>query len=308
MIMFRTLLIAVLSALALSSLTVGSAQAATPAPSILDCAQVLSTGAKCDSTTDLNAKVESNTDANVLSDSAKFAAITEAQCIAKGNDWRWDPTPAPGRCVPDRNRSGHGPVFGHPPVLGGSWNDRLDGRYFRLDRGPALDVCDSGYSSYDLFLSRNGSYRDRISRQLNAQRFADLRRADCGSVVVSNDGDCVTYATARDSIRNYGLAYNRYRSQYGGNWSRLNTHDRSDLSRLYSLNHRYVSEGWNQSRLSNLRTVCQDNSPTVTIVNEAPPATIINSAPAASAPAYSAPSPQVSTVPSGPAQTGGYRD
>jgi len=221
-------------------------------------------------------------------------------------------TPDPRRC--DRNEHWDNRLnrcvrdtVGFPGGGNGTWNDRLDGRYFRLDRGPALDVCNSDYSTYDMFLSRNGSYRDRISRQLNAQRFADLRRADCG-VVVSNNGDCVTYATARDSIRNYGLAYNRYRSQYGGNWGRLNTHDRSDLSRLYSLNHRYVSEGWDQSRLSNLRTVCQDNSPTVTIVNEAPPATIINSAPAASAPTYSSSSPQVSTVPSGPAQTGGYRD
>jgi len=149
MIMFRTLLIAVLSALALSSLTVGSAQAATPLPT--------ATGDKCQTGTGANGVLDGVQCivGDVVGDPAPTstppASGTEADCNARPGDWRW----VNGHCVRDNRGNGHGPVFGHPPVFGGgSWNDRLDGRYFRLDRGPALDVCDSGYSSYDLFLSR----------------------------------------------------------------------------------------------------------------------------------------------------------
>lgn len=183
----------------------------------------------------------------------------------------------------------------------GPWNDRLDGRYFRLDRGPALDLCDSNASDYNVFLNRNGSYRDRIVRQLNAQRYGDLRRADCGAVV-SNDGNCVTYVTARDSIRNYTNDYNRLR----GNFGHLNNSDRDRLNRSYSLSRRY-SNDWN-TNLSKLRTVCNDTTPTVTIINEAPPAPVVVTQ-AAPAPVYSAPAPSGASggsIPSGSVNTGGF--
>lgn len=192
-----------------------------------------------------------------------------------------------------------GPIYGGG---NGPWNDRLDGRYFRLDRGPALDVCDSASSSYDLFLSRNGSYRDRIVRQLNAQRWNDLRRADCG-VIVSNNGDCITYVTARDSIRNWNNDYNRLRGVYNGDFNRLNTADRDNLRRLWDNSSRYRGQ-WD-STLSRLRTVCQDNTPAVTII-QAPPVVLQAPAPA---PVYSAPAPSgVSggSIPQGSVNTGGW--
>lgn len=201
------------------------------------------------------------------------------------------------RCEDNRG----GPVYGGGY---GSWNDRLDGRYFRLDNGPALDVCDSSASSYDLWLNRNGTYRDRIVRQLNAQRWNDLRRADCG-VIVSNDGSCVTYVQARDSIRNWNNDYNRLRGVYNGDFNRLNTTDRDNLRRLWDNASRYRGQ-WD-STLSRLRTVCQDNTPTVTII-QAPP--VVLQAPAAApAPVYSAPAPSgVSggSIPQGSVNTGGW--
>jgi len=277
--MFRTFLVAVLSVLALSSVGVGVAVAATPLPAVADCVQVLNSDAKCDTNT--SAKIDAN----------KFAATTEAECNARHGDWHW----VNGSCILDRHNGGN-----HSDCIG--------------DQAPGIPGCQRGGPVYhgpiysDCNDARTHGYRDirRGDSRYNDSwdRNRDGIACDDGDlVIVSDDGDCVTYATARDSIRNYGLAYNRYRTQYHGDWNRLNTHDRSDLSRLYSLNHRYVSEGWNSSRLSNLRTVCKDTSPTVTIVNEAPPATIINQAPAAT---YTAPAPQVSTVPSGAAETGGF--
>jgi len=225
-------------------------------------------------------------------------------CVAIGTTTVADPT-----CTVDHNPrvpgcQNSGPIYGGGN--NGQWNDRLDGRYFRLDRGPALDICDSGASNYDLWLNRNGSYRDRIVRQLNAQRWNDLRRADCG-VVVSNDGQCVTYVQARDSIRNWNNDYNRLRGVYDGNFDRLNAADRDNLRRLWDNASRYRGQ-WD-STLSRLRTVCQDNTPTVTII-QAPPVILQAPAPvAAPAPVYSAPAPSgVSggSVPSGNYNGGGW--
>lgn len=155
--------------------------------------------------------------------------------------------------------------------------------------------------------ARSHGYRD-IRRgdaryNLNWDRNHDGVACDDGDVViVSNDGDCVTYATARDSIRNYGLAYNRYRTQYNGDWNRLSRDERDNLNRLYQLDRRYAGQ-W--STLSNKRTICKDNTPPVTIINEAPPAavTVTQAAPSNPAP-YGSSGGQVSRVPSGGAETG----
>ncbi len=179
-----------------------------------------------------------------------------------------------------------GPIYGGP--RGGQWNDRLDGRYFRLDRGPALDVCDSGASNYDVWLNRNGSYRDRIVRQLNAQRWNDLRRADCGAVSVSNDGQCVTFR--QDALR-YGNDLNANRRDWSGlrlrllsshrgwNGSDLNVlslSERNDWNRFSSLDRDRYN---NYNRVySQLRTVCSDPNPPVVIVQA--PAAVTYTAPA----------------------------
>lgn len=291
--MFRTFLVAVLSVLALSSVGVGVAVAATPAPAVADCVQVLNSDTKCDTNT--SAKVDANVDSVKKIDADRFAPTTEAGCNARPGDWHWVTLPVPGHCEHDGYGGGHSSCIGdQAPNIPGC--QRGGPAY----HGPVYRDCNDarGHGYYNV---RRGDSRYNDSWDRNRDGVA----CDDGDlVVVSNDGDCVTYATARDSIRNYGLAYNRYRTQYNGDWSRMsrNIHDRDDLARLYSQSRRYSNEGWNQTRLSNLRTVCKDTSPTVTIVNEAPPATIINSAPAAT---YSAPAPQVSTVPSGAAQTGG---
>jgi len=271
--MFRTFLVAVLSVLALSSVGVGVAVAATPAPAKAgdSCVLTVGTGGVADVLGHKNWSgicVALSVDVHVGNGDHNQGGHHNGD----GADCVGDQAPN----IPGCQRGG--PVY-HGPVYR-DCNDARGHGYYNVRRG------DSRYNdSWD----RN---RDGVACD------------DGDLVVVSNDGDCVTYATARDSIRNYGLAYNRYRTQYNGDWSRMsrNVHDRDDLARLYSQSRRYSNEGWNQTRLSNLRTVCKDTSPTVTIVNEAPPATIINSAPAAT---YSAPAPQVSTVPSGGAATGG---
>jgi hypothetical protein len=272
--MFRTLLIAVLSALALSSIAVGSAQAATPAPTVDApiCAPVLSPDTKCDSSD--SSKISTDRHYSVPGD-----RDTESECNALPGDWRWDPTPAPGRCERD-DRSG--PIFG--------------GHNGPIRTLPRYNSCDD-YRSHGIRDIRRGDARWNDSWDRNR----DGTMCDDGDVVaVSSNGDCTTYATARDSIRNYGLAYNRYSSQYRSDWNRMSSRDRTDFNRLYQLNRRYESEGWNSSRLSNFRTVCKDTSPTVTIINQAPPAVVTSSAPT-----YTAPAPQVSTKPEGGAETGG---
>lgn len=274
--MFRTFLVAVLSILALSSVGVGVAVAATPAPAAdviaPICAPVASPDTNCVTSTDRHRSVPGDRD-------------TAAECeLISG--WSW----VNGHCVRDGNGSGHSDCIGdqYPNIPGCQ-------RGGPVYHGPIYSDCNDarGHGYYNV---RRGDSRYNDSWDRNRDGVA----CDDGDlVIVSNDGDCVTYATARDSVYNYSRAYSRYRTQYHGDWNRLNRSDRDNLSRLYSLNQRYRGD-WD--RLSNKRTVCKDTTPQVTIVNEAPPATIINSAPAAT---YSAPAPQVSTVPSGGAATGG---
>lgn len=271
---------------------------------------------------------------------AGFAALavllgliaTTGTAFAQGTPPSWTKCPTGqhhgpgGVCVADGAGQGNGgshnwPGNGGPRGHGypGTWNDRLDGRYFRLDQGPALDVCDSGASNYDVWLNRNGSYRDRIVRQLNAQRWNDLRRVDCGAVSVSNDGQCVTFR--QDALR-YGNDLNTNRRDWSGLRLRLLSSHRgwngSDLNVL-SLSerndwNRYV--GLDRDRYNNynrvysqLKTVCNDPNPQVVIVQA--PAPVTYAAPAAAAPsgndAAAAPAPASTTgsIPSGHYEGGG---
>ena len=284
----RRYFVAVLTALTvvigLATVAVGTASAATPVKSV---------SGNCD---ELRTQLRIAENLTVDDTDPVFPAVTRAQK---------DQRIANVRAQMDTQNCDRGGNNGFPGNAGhnnGSWNDRLDGRYFRLDRGPALDICDSGSSNYDVWLNRNGSYRDRIARQLNAQRWNDLRRSDCAGTVVSDDGQCVTYVTARDNIRNYTNDYNRLRGVYNGDFNRLSRTDRDNLNRLYSLSNRYRND-WN-TNLSKLRTVCQDNTPPVVVINEAPTAavTVTQSAPA---PVYAAPAPTSGSIPSGSVNTGG---
>lgn len=293
-------LTAALVVIGFSAVLIGTASASTPVPTVSgSCSELKVQLSLAVGLVVPGAVTQEQKDQRIANIKAQMASQNCDTNGGSNNNCPVDQNPR----VPGCQNSG--PIYGGGHNNGGTWNDRLDGRYFRLDRGPALDVCDSGYSSYDLFLSRNGSYRDRISRQLNAQRFADLRRADCG-VVVSNNGDCVTYVTARDSLRNYTNDYNRLRGVYNGDFNRLNRGDRDNLNRLWTSANRYRGQ-WD-STLSRLRTVCQDTTPPVVIVNQAPPAPVVVTQ-AAPAPVYSAPAPSgVSggSIPQGSVNTGGW--
>jgi hypothetical protein len=217
------------------------------------------------------------------------------------------PVPTPHPCGPgthwdardkrcEDNRGG--PVFG-----GGhnNWNDRLDGRYFRLDRGPALDVCSA--DTYSVFLSRNSVYRDRISRFLDDRRFTDLRRADCG-VVVSNDGDCTTVTTYYNNYRNSVNRWNDLSRRY--NTRDLVQRYRGDLDSAARDRLRWANE-FNRTR-STVHTTCNVPTTLNTIVVQAPPVTY--ALPAAPAPApVAAPAPSSvsgGSIPQGSVDTGGW--
>jgi hypothetical protein len=170
---------------------------------------------------------------------------------------------------------------------------------------------------------RGGTYHGPAYRDCNDARshgYRDVRRGDvryndswdrnrdgvaCDDgdiVVVDSSGDCTTYAVARDSIRTYSNDYNRLRNQYHGNWNQVSSSDRNRLNQYYSASRRYSS--YDSTRLSNLRTICKDTSPTVTIVNEAPPAPVVVQAPASNPVPYGSSGGQVSSKPSGGAETG----
>jgi len=139
-----------------------------------------------------------------------------------------------------------------------------------------------------------------------SNRWRSIRNSCSSGPIVSNNGDCITYVTARDSIRNYSNDYNRLRGLYNGDWNRASRAERDNLNRLYQLDRRYRGD-WN-SRLSGLRTVCQDNTPPVVIINDAPPLAYATApAPVVAAPATpSAVAGTQATAPSSAVDTGGW--
>lgn len=164
---------------------------------------------------------------------------------------------------------------------------------------PRYDNC-SDYNRNGIRDIRRGDarYLDRLDRD------RDGVACDGGDVViVDSNGDCTTYAVARDSIRTYSNDYNRLRTQYRGDWNRISSSDRNRLNQYYSASRRYASS-YDSTRLSNLRTICKDTSPTVTIVNEAPPAPVVVQAPASNPVPYGSSGGQVSSKPSDGAETG----
>jgi len=294
--MFRTLLLAVLAALALSSIAVGTAQAATPVPTAeggsckvsiagVDAPGLLDAAGLC-------VKLEVGL-LNTNRHSNPSDRDTEAECVAiPGDDWYWDGNSCERRRGGDNSHNCRDWEYWD----GNSCERRNGGPIYN---GPRYNSCDE-YRTHNMRDFRRGDSRWNDSWDRNRNGIA----CDNDDVIVSEDGDCVTYATARDSIRNYSNDYTLLRNRYNGDWNRLNNSERDNLSRLYQLNQRYRGD-WD-NRYSKLRTICKDDTPPVTIINEAPPpAVIITQAPAAGNPVpYGSGGGQVSRVPSGPAQTG----
>jgi hypothetical protein len=210
-----------------------------------------------------------------------------------------------------------GPRGGHYP---GTWGGpRIDGRYLWLDQNLSLDVCSD--STYGGWYNRNLSHRDGFLRLLGGNpnaRWMQLHSSSCtNQVSVSNDGQCVTYRT--DAVR-YGNELNANRRDWSGlrlrllsshrgwNGSDLNVlslSERNDWNRFSSLDRARFN---NYNRVySQLRTVCSDPTPPVTIIQQVAP--ISDTTPADPAPASGddgASKPLTnSAVPSGPVQTGG---
>lgn len=281
--MFRTLLLAVLAALALSSIAVGTAQAAAPVStvSIELCVSVID-GVRVPAGCRTQAEID----------------VLRAQCEARSG-WSWDSSPAPGRCEQDRNNGGGNNSHNCRDWEywdGNSCERRGDGPVYN---GPRYNSCDE-YRTHNMRDFRRGDSRWNDSWDRNRNGIA----CDNDDVIVSNDGDCITYRTARDSVYNYSRTYTDYRNRYNNDWNRLSNSERDNLRRLWEGDRRYRGD-WD--RLSNKRTICQDTTPPVTIINEAPPpSVIITQAPAAGNPVpYGSGGGQVSKVPSGGAQTGG---
>jgi hypothetical protein len=179
---------------------------------------------------------------------------------------------------------------GGGPIPAGNFRDRFDGRHvIVLDGGTNVDACD-GSGSYDVFLSRHAQYRDRISRVFPDSDW-NASRASC--TTTETDGNCVTvtttYNNALDSVRRWNDAVGRDRNL---RFNRTSPQWR-ELDQAYQNKSRYTRDFYIQRPTVN--TTCTVPA-TLPVQVAAPPAT------------YVAPSsaPQVSQVPSGSINTGGW--
>jgi len=291
--LFVALLTALTVVIGLATITAGTAYAAEEGSACTDSngtASVIKLG--------VCVKVEVDAKVKLGADTARRSVpSTEAECIARGSDWRWDSTPAPGRCERIRTGPGGGPIGScpgdrYPNVPGCQRGDRYD--------GPRYGSC-AEYNRYGVYDLRRGTnwYNQAWDRNNNGIA------CDQGDVIVSSDGQCVTFLSDN---RNYGNLYNR---DYPV-WDRLNGRslrrenlslsDRRDLERLSRQLNDYRGR-WTSSR-DQLRTICQDNTPPVTIINEAAPITYAAPAPAVAAPATPS-AVSGSSIPQGSVNTGG---
>jgi len=326
--MFRTLLLAVLSVLALSTIAVGTAQAASPVPT--------AEGGSCTLELGIPGGENENGVLNSAGVCVKVGASvnlppilsnpsdrdTEAECEAiPGTEWYWDGNSCerryggPGggndrQSCSDYNRAGIYDIPRGDPRYrdyldrdgDGRACERNEGNYGGpIYNGPRYNSCDE-YRTHNMRDFRRGDSRWNDSWDRNRNGIA------CDNddvIVVDRDGDCVTYALARDSIRSYNNDYNSLRSRYNNDWNRTSPAERSNLRRLYDQSSRYRGD-WD--RLGPMRTVCKDTTPPLTIINEAPPI-IVQQAPPLAAPSdnpapYGSSGGQVSRKPSGAAETG----
>jgi hypothetical protein len=227
-----------------------------------------------------------------VTDAQKVAAQTALDAANCGSNNL--PNPSNGNHPPRGGADCPGDLY---PNLNGC--QRNDGNRGGTYHGPAYRDCNDARSHGYRDVRRGDSrYNDSWDRNRDG-----VACDDGDIVVVDSSGDCTTYAVARDSIRTYSNDYNRLRNQYHGDWNRVSSSDRNRLNQYYSASRRY-SSSYDSTRLSNLRTICKDTSPTVTIVNEAPPAPVVVQAPASNPVPYGSSGGQVSSKPSGGAETG----
>lgn len=281
--MIRTFLVAACTALALASAGVGTASAAEPKTESAPVVNVADLTGQC--TVKINEKTCLITTGPLKNQTCavEVAPVVEAGVLCTKTSTKPSYTPRPGG-----------------PRPGGHWDGH--NRYIDWDNGSRGDICVG--RDYNDWLSRNSAYRGEINRYgLNSNRWLDLRKVNKCSpdVIVTNDGDCVTF---RNVNRDNGNRYNSRvrelvdqardaRSDEGRNISRS---ERARIDNAADL--RDFLGKYNTSR-DQLRTICKDDSPEVivtpapdVIVNPAPTTTIVQAPPS------------VVSVPQGPAQTG----
>lgn len=292
----RSLLVAVVAAMALGTLGVGTAYAT-------------------DDNND-NGGADSGIQAGV---GAEVKVDPKVEVDARLGVTAVAPTTDPVPCTIDRNPrvpgcQNTGPIYGGPIHHGGPWNDRWDGgnRYIVLDGGPRLDLC--SYRDYNDLLGRNTVYRDRFGRMFGAdpvRRFGDYRRSCGNTTVVVNNGDCNSVTTYYTNYRNSVNRWNDLTRRYN-NPGLFNSH-RGEFDTIYRDRQRW--QGLFDQHRRSITTVCSAPQTLNTIVVQAPPvvytapAPVVAPAATESTPAPvvdSAPvqNPQVYTVPKGSADTG----
>lgn len=169
--------------------------------------------------------------------------------------------------------------------------------------GPRYNDCGE-YNRNNIYDLRRGDARYNDSWDRNRNGVA----CDRGDVIVSDDGRCVTF---RDQNRDYGTRYNttynqridRARSVNSDGGTRITDSERRAISDAADL--RDYRSRW-QTSTDELRTICNDPTPEVIIVNPTPaPSVTVTQAPPPP-PAVSAPAPSSSgSIPSGSVNTGG---
>lgn len=157
------------------------------------------------------------------------------------------------------------------------------------DRYPNLNGCQ--HTGGGVGLPGRGLPQYRDCNDYRSHGIRDIRRGDSryvdswdrnrdgiacddGDVVVSSDGQCVTFL---NDNRNYGNQYNsaynvrldRARSINSDGGRAITARERRDIEDAADL--RDFRNRWTSSRDS-LRTICNDPTPPVTIINEAPAA------------------------------------
>lgn len=230
----------------------------------------------------------------VLSRTGEFCTVTvDTDATHVGKRGRLS---AAGVCIYDANLNDgrdHNPGNGHGPI-------GLPGHGAGL---PRYNDCND-YRSHGIRDIRRGDSRYVDSWDRNRDGIA----CDDGDVVVSSDGQCVTFL---NDNRNYGNQYNsaynvrldRARSLNSDGGRAITARERRDIEDAADL--RDFRNRWTSSRDS-LRTICNDPTPPVTIINEVPaaaPVTVTAAPPPPPAPVTSSGG---GSVPSGSYNGGGW--
>lgn len=322
----RRLLVAGLAALAVVlglTLSVGTAFAAAPAPSLLDCVQPLSPHANCD-----NSARDNNLRGSHTCVSPQVFDPRTHRCETPGSGTA--PTCTPPQvldtvlniCV-DPRAGGHtgGPWGGGYPGggYGGNWHPGLPwsgpslyGHQLWVEANLGLDICGYG-NSYDTFLNRNLRYRSSIDRLLDRNRWQSLYSSDCNSGLAVLPGGLTLVNGNLINLDLLGLQGGGLQSVCSyADYNVFSDHFRGRFgNRFDSVRNRFGSNGFNVYRqLQNNARCTTIVMPSSTTIVQAPNTTVE----AAPAPAVSDPGTgdlgaskplAAGPVPSGAVQTGG---